>query len=624
MHADVAPQMPIQTALPTGIAALTTTNAGTQVVPETHADWERWVSAGRTRNYCVDDPLIDWLGKYGEAAGFVPDTKRPGYDARTDFQTFIMERGQAFEAAILRVLDERYEMWAIADGPADIRNLDKAIETFDAMCAGVEIITQAVLRNPDRMTYGAVDLLVRSDVLAAMFPQDFSMEEAAVNAPALGAHRWHYRIVDVKFHTTELLRDGGAGSDVLPYMAQVWTYNEALGRIQGYLPGSAYLLGRNWTQGDDRGGGALERLARVDNDRFFKNRDQSLGDIVGAALAWVRRLRDEGGTWQVLPKPSVPELYPHARYAEDQPWHMAKSEIAKALGELTLLPGMNPSRRESAHHSHIQRLDEPGLTAAALGITTPSFAAKCDAVLNVNRATNVAPVLPERIVVEDEWRTPADLEWFVDFETVSSLDDDFAACPKMGGQPLIFQIGCGWYVDGVWTFRQWTTNDLSEEEEARIIDEWVATMSGLAAEQGLPLSAARIIHWSAAEVSFLSGAYNSARARHPEKGWPVDLPWFDFLQRVVRPAPVTVKGAYNFGLKSIAKGMHRAGLIPTVWGDGPTDGLGAMVGAWWCRAEAARRNVPMGEIDLMVEIAAYNEVDCRVMSEVVTWLRDNR
>jgi hypothetical protein len=66
------------------------------------------------------------------------------------------------------------------------------------------------------------------------------------------------------------------------------------------------------------------------------------------------------------------------------------------------------------------------------------------------------------------------------------------------------------------------------------------------------------------------------------------------------------------------------GAIPTVWGEGPTDGLGAMVGAWWCDAEAARLGVPMGEVDLMREIGAYNEIDCAVMADVLGWLRANR
>jgi hypothetical protein len=71
-------------------------------------------------------------------------------------------------------------------------------------------------------------------------------------------------------------------------------------------------------------------------------------------------------------------------------------------------------------------------------------------------------------------------------------------------------------------------------------------------------------------------------------------------------------------------GSGAAGREETTWGDGPTDGLGATIGPWWCNSEAARLGVPMAELDLMREIAAYNEVDVRSMAEVVTWLGENR
>ncbi len=76
-----------------------------------------------------------------------------------------------------------------------------------------------------------------------------------------------------------------------------------------------------------------------------------------------------------------------------------------------------------------------------------------------------------------------------------------------------------------------------------------------------------------------------------------------------------------FGLKVVAAEMHQHGLIETFWRDGPTDGLGAMAGAWWCRQEASRRGVSLREIDLMQDISKYNEVDSRVMMEVVHYLR---
>ena len=89
----------------------------------------------------------------------------------------------------------------------------------------------------------------------------------------------------------------------------------------------------------------------------------------------------------------------------------------------------------------------------------------------------------------------------------------------------------------------------------------------------------------------------------------------------MRREPVVVRGALGFGLKPVAKALHSHGLIETLWGDGPTDGLGAMVGAWWC--EQAREGKTLRDLDLMSEIVRYNEVDCRVMMEVVRYLREH-
>ena len=97
-----------------------------------------------------------------------------------------------------------------------------------------------------------------------------------------------------------------------------------------------------------------------------------------------------------------------------------------------------------------------------------------------------------------------------------------------------------------------------------------------------------------------------------------------FLTRVVREEPVVIRGAHGFGLKVVAKSMRALGLIETVWGEGPADGLGAMVGAWWCAGEAERRGTSLIEVELMREIRDYNEVDCKVMMEIVRYLRSGR
>ena len=130
-----------------------------------------------------------------------------------------------------------------------------------------------------------------------------------------------------------------------------------------------------------------------------------------------------------------------------------------------------------------------------------------------------------------------------------------------------------------------------------------------------------VVHWSKAETANIRDAYNSAIARHSAQtsAWATPR-WFDLLTEVIRAEPVVVQGALGFGLKQIAQALHRHDLIETSWQDGPGDGLGAMVGAWSCAAEAARRSVPLGEIELMRQISRYNEIDCKVMMEIVRLL----
>ena len=680
-----------------------------------------WVAPSSTRNWCRADPLLDWLGLYGPAAGWHPDDDpaaandtiaRPRYDPALDFGRFIMEQGRRFESGVVRLLRERFEVHQIGyvHGYNHGEARDPALvgATKAAMIAGAPMIYQPVLIDPVLRTYGMADLLVRSDVLAELFPDEVGHDEAALSAPALAAHGdptgWHYRVVDIKFTTLSLMRDGHASKDLLPYQVQVWLYNEALGRLQGLRPDSCYLLGRNWASGSGRhtlrGRGCLEHLARIDAEHLFggpagAQQGESLAGMAAAALAWRQRVQDApiASRWEILghpdgpegrPVPSVIELYPNMSNGEDAPWHSVKAHIAQRLAELTRLPGVGVERRNAALARGLARWDDPAMSAEAIGVTTPAFGARLRGVLAANLLPGdrgAALVLPAHLDLPDaSWRTPAPLEFFVDFETTSNLADDFRALPAIGGQPLIFQIGCGHLepigdastgVGGInrtgrpgegrfavagpgpsdapegwrWVFAQWTVDLLEEAQEARIIEDWLAHMRSQRAARGLSGADERIFHWSPAEMTTLESAYNSARVRRSrsqpsDEPWP-DQPFYDLLDRVVHAGPVTVKGAFGFGLKAVTHAMHAAGLIEVVWNEGPADGLGAMVGAW--SADAAARAAlaaraaeitakgvaltaeqPISGQPLMRSIGAYNEVDCHAMAEILWWLRRNR
>jgi len=604
-----------------GRAAITQRVDGTVVDPRSDVEWLEWVPAGAVRNWCDGDLLVDWLAEYGEQHGFRRDDRLPGYDRVFDLPRFLMEQGRRFEQALLVDLQGRWPVTRIATRPDEARSLAAAEATWDAMKDGAPVIASAVLRDPERRTFGVADLLVRSDILGELCPDAFVGDQLELPVAAM-RHGRHYRVVDVKFSTLHLLKDGGLGATDVDVMAQAWIYNEALGRIQGFTPPAAYVAGRAWRQGAARGDRCWERLARVPSDAYVRSRDEDLASIVARACAWIRRLRTEGAEWRVLPIPSVPELWPNMKANGDFPWHTAKAEIAIKLADLTILPRINAELRGAAHATGVTRWDDARTSAVLFGLDG-EHARTLDAVIAVNRDGG-EPVRPARVSADEErWRILPAAEAFVDFEFVHDLDDDFRSFPRKGGQSLIFQIGCGTYRDRRWSFQQFTVDDLGVDAEGRMIDEWLIHLAALAAGAGLAsASDVRLVHWSLAEESSFERAYESARSRHPDREWPA-LQWYDLLGRVFRAEPVVVRGAFSFGLKAIARALRAHGLITTEWGDGLADGAGAMAGAWSAAADARARGRSLKESPVMREIAAYNEVDCRVMAEILDHLRQS-
>ena len=604
-----------------GRDAIVLDDNGFERVPSTGLEWDEWVAASATRSYVLGDSLSDWLARHGRSKGFA----RSEFDERTDFRGFIFRKGTEFERAVVEYLRSlgMGEVRGVSGQDCEraaARDLDLALATWDAMADGVAIIDQGVLRDPEHRTYGLPDLLVRSDVLAQLFRGALSPEEATVAAPDLdiGAH---YVVVDIKYTTLELRTNGKLSSSgsKLAYMTQLHIYNRALARLQGYLAPRMFLLGRGWKQTTTRVDDCMDRLGGIEHDEVVSG--QPLSRWADQAASWLRRMRRHGQSWDVLPVPSVDALRPAT--GDSGVWTDAVKRIKAEGRDLTALYHVGVQHRDKATARGLTDWRDERVTPRSLGMTGVT-AARLGALLDVNRTPGPG-VRPPRVgAARSQWIVTPPVEFYVDFETVSDLDDDFSAIPARGGQPLVFMIGCGHLENGHWQFSCFVVDQLTEPAEATTIEQWLDHMSEVR-ERIDPGSRPRVIHWSHHERSSLEKAYNSAVKRHGARGklWPTPR-WFDFLKHVIREEPVAVRGAHGFGLKAITNALHTQGLVQTRWQTGPTDGLGAMVGAWWCQAEVrAGRASRLIDLDLMQEIREYNEVDCKAMMEIVRYLRAN-
>ncbi len=610
-----------------GLQALTHRDDGTLMKPTSEADWDQWIAATDIRNYLIRDPLLDWLDRFGEQAGFLRDTALPTYDKRTNLTLFIFGQSAAFQDAVVNHLGSLISVERMDARPDQTRQLATAEATFEAMQRGAPIVHRGVIWNAESQTYGIPDLLVRSDMFDKLFPGVMTEGEASIPGGDLESASWHYVVVDIKFQRLSLNAKGGLlnSGSARAGKGQVFLYNQALGRLQGYLPSHSFLLGRGWQQrirgSPLKGHNCMERLASVANSESLP--EGQLEDRVKNAIDWLRRLRGQGSNWQVLPKPSVPELWPNMSNEEDFPWHKAKGEIADSLRELTKLWWVGPEGRVTAHQQGVESWDDPQASAQILGVSGSSRQNVVQRILDVNRSDDNKPVRPAMInTLRSEWHQIPPLEFYVDFETVDNQADEFANIPDMGGQPLIFMIGCGHVENEQWVFRCFIADSLTESAERMIIDEWYEHMRFVKERLCPHEFEPRLIHWFRHEPGVLESNDESAFNRQRGHNW-TPLPWFDFLLQVVEIEPIVVRGAFKTGLKDFARAMRSLGLVETGWKEGPADGTGAMAGAWWCAGEAAKDGVKLQDIELMQDIAKYNEVDCKVMLEIVRYLREN-
>ena len=385
----------------------------------------------------------------------------------------------------------------------------------------------------------------------------------------LGELDWNdYYVLDIKFKGLDLNKRGDLKSGHAWERIQLALYERALATMRGRVPSRAFVLGRRLAGEDGAGGGCFDVIPWVG-----QLDDKGLA-MVGDGLVWLSDLKQHGATWTLDP-PSDPRLIPNGRNGQDSPWHEVKKELLKQIPcEPWEGPDVQPARIEA------------------------------------NR---------------DEWFEPRGLEFFVDYETFNGMNDDFSTLPLAGGRPMIFMIGCGHEENGEWRFQVWTAESETYEEEGLILGKWLGHMEAvrqrLAPNIGNPL----VFHWHSHEVKELE----KAAARHPEEALP-DVNWFDLLWKVFKAEPVRITETDSQSLKPVARKLHEKGYIDTVWPESPvSDGLAAMTAAWSCYAASRERNLPVHEAlmangkSLMREIEAYNEVDCKAMWEILTYLRAN-
>ena len=549
------------------------------------------VSASHLHNFMINDSLVDWLKLKTR-----PGTRfSPAYIQQNGFSSFIMNKGVEFESKLVKYINtNRIPVISVSEYITD----EACQKTIDLMKQGVPIIHSAPVKSIITGTQGIIDLLVRSDYLDKLITTPpLQAEEVKHNS------NFYYVVIDIKFSTLPLRADGIhlLNSGHYPaYKAQIYVYNEIVGEIQGYTPNYAFIMGRRWhyTQRDvnHQNYTCLDRLGRVD----FSGVDKAYPERVNEAIEWVRDVRQNGSAWSINP-PSRRELYPNM-CVDSGKWNIEKERIAADIGEITNVWYLSTKHRNTGLLADIKSWRDERCTAANLkfgGTRAPII----DKIMAINRQ-NKDKIWPKVIQGDTtDWKNSSN-ELFVDFETLSDIFSDFNDLPNQKNTDMIFMIGVGWEDQGKWCYKNYTCTAPTRQEECRIMSEFKQFVR----DRGNPL----LRYWYA-ESQF----WNTAQGRILPNVVG-ECKWRDMYE-LFQKEPIVLKGCFKFGLKPIAKAMKTHGMISTCIESSCDSGMSAMINAMKCYQESS---TPVTS-DMMVDIIKYNEFDCKVLWEILSYLRKN-
>ena len=619
-----------------------------------------WISASKTRNYLLDDPLIDYL-EYNKLYDVddlinfeennVSRKRKLSFsdtilsEKQNNEQTFLntlFSNGKQFEDIIINNLKEKFptDFVCILD-ISNYTNLTfKQITdpiffeiTKKAINEGIPIIYQGVLHNIETKSFGLPDLLVRSDYINKIFNQHIDINDVILKK----TNQLPYYVIDIKNSNIHL----SANSDNVlnhigtkPFKGQIAIYHQILSKLQEYDTEKGFILASKWTRKQKDNTytctNPFDRLGIIN----FSESDSSYLKIANDAIKWHQLVRTDNNNLKCI-DPTHDNLYPNMKNMTDTKFKNIKKFLANKNYEITNIWKCGVKNRTNAFKKGIKKWSNPKLNSSILGINGKD-GELIDKMLSLNRSeNNNVLIIPNKIKSNiNKWRDINKLAFYLDFETINPTTFEIKMWADTDinqtiANDLIFMIGIGHSINNEWSYKSFVVEDLSNEKQTEIIYkmfDYIKNISDLHGFEGNKYQDINIYHWSSFEQIILTKSCSK---------YNIPLPiykWMDIL-KLFHEEPIIVKGALNFSLKTIGKAMYDNKLIDVYWDDSECkSGLDAMFQAYQIYSLKTNNSINgnnSGKIKSIVNdeqmkiINKYNEIDCKIMWAILNYLRIN-
>jgi hypothetical protein len=547
-------------------------------------------------NWIREDPIIDWLNYHGDTS-----KKSQGVDC---FQEMIRVKNLEFKNITRNYILNHYPDDFVIDiddlkldtelpqkSDLDISTIS-IIKTKKAINDLVPIILNACLSNKSGDRQAFCDMLILNDYIRKIFGNQYDVGESG-----------KYSAIKMKFSTIELRSDEIHLIDndkQKVYKGQLCFINYILGEIQNYFNPYSYIIGRKYkvVSKGETFNSAFEKIGQIN----YESVDNGYINIVHQAIDWLEDLPNLTGNLKTL----IPKfnLYPNMKNKCDYPWSEYKKQIAINIKEITLMYYCGTSARNYAIlSSGVTQWDR---------LTPKSIKYQPGIVLDHILQFLEINTMKDGIRSYQLDLARHDIEFYIDFESINNMYDDFVSFPVAANYSQIFLIGAV-IVDNINNRVHrcsYVSDSLDKSGEKNMIREMFRDFIKLCRrhkQEYIPL-----YYWGNAEKYMLERALGKKELKQ------YNLLQVDVCEQI-KNSFVIFPGQFNYGLKDIAKAMHKLGLIKTIWNhqDEITNGISAM-------AEGLRhlknRQKPLAT-KYFEDIIHYNYIDCKVVHEIVKCLR---
>ena len=591
-----------------------------------------WISASKTRNYLMDDPLIDFLEynhiyEIEDLNDFNKYKKRKYSDLTPDnkqtFLSAILENGIKFEDQVIRDLNNKYPNQIIKI--LDISTYNEVTKlklkdpiyyhmTQNMIKKGVPIIYQGVLHNSKNKSYGLPDLIVRADYINKIFDEEIQVDLIKLKT----TKQYPYYIIDIKNSNLHLSARADTilnYNGVKPYKGQIAIYHQILSEIQNYDTKTAFIMASKWTRKQKdtlyQCANPFDRVGIID----FELNDLSYIDSSNSAIEWNKLVRNDTNNLNCL-EPNNPNLYPNMCNSTDGKFRKVKKFLAEKNHEITDIWMCGPKHRANAIANGCTKWSDPKVNSNLLGFNGKN-ASTLDLILQINRSKSTKlsdKVYPKKIKSDfGGWRDRNKLAFYIDFETLNSTaflprEQTDIEINNPNANDIIFMIGIGHSYNNKWSYKCYIADDLSDQSQIKIINQMTNHIRDISANYKIDSSNVNLYHWSGFEPIVLGKACSKHNILMPI------FQWIDIL-KMFHEEPIIIKGSLNFSLKSVGKALYNLGLIKTIWSesDNVKNGLDAMFQAYLIYNNSDKTKFKT-EMDC---IQSYNLIDCKIMWEIL-------